>query len=170
MPALISAVMAGWRRSLSRQRRRVGPMLPAGMPSLALISVYGTGGSAVSRASSCWQPGGSCPDASRSAACGRVAQAVQVVHEGEPDGLGGVLGVGGLQSVPAADGPDQRGVPVHQLVPGLGTTPFPANVLAGMRRVVRCEAVSYREWSPQELLEFSLAADDPASISPAWRA
>ena len=25
-----------------------------------------------------------------------------------------------------------------------GTTPFPANVLAGMRRVVRCEAVSYR--------------------------
>ena len=27
-----------------------------------------------------------------------------------------------------------------------GTTPFPANVLAGMRRVVRCEAVSYLEW------------------------
>jgi DNA-binding CsgD family transcriptional regulator len=51
-----------------------------------------------------------------------------------------------------------------------GTTPFPANVLAGMRRVVRCEAVSYREWSPQELLESSLAADDPASILPAWRA
>jgi DNA-binding CsgD family transcriptional regulator len=49
-----------------------------------------------------------------------------------------------------------------------GTTPFPANVLAGMRRVVRCEAVSYREWSPQQLLEFSLAADDPASISPVW--
>jgi DNA-binding CsgD family transcriptional regulator len=51
-----------------------------------------------------------------------------------------------------------------------GTTPFPANVLAGMRRVVRCEAVSYREWSPQQLLESSLAADDPASISPVWRA
>ena len=51
-----------------------------------------------------------------------------------------------------------------------GTTPFPANVLAGMRRVVRCEAVSYREWSPQELLESSLAADDPASILPVWRA
>jgi len=49
-----------------------------------------------------------------------------------------------------------------------GTTPFPANVLAGMRRVVRCEAVSYREWSPQELLESSLAADDPASILPVW--
>ena len=51
-----------------------------------------------------------------------------------------------------------------------GTTPFPANVLAGMRRVVRCEAVSYREWSPQELLESSLAADDPESILPTWRA
>ena len=156
--------------SLSRQRRWVGPMLPTRMPSLALISADDTGGSAVSRASSCWQPGGSCPNASRSAACrsaasrscsaaracssvmvsaasayaalqvagrpqdaaafaaggggqpagqrGRIAQAVQVVHEGEPDGLGGVLGVGGLQPVPAADGPDQRGVPVHQLVPG----------------------------------------------------
>ncbi|MGH3214300.1 MAG: response regulator transcription factor [Streptosporangiaceae bacterium] len=51
-----------------------------------------------------------------------------------------------------------------------GTTPFPANVLAGMRRVVRCETVSYLEWSPQELLEFSLAADDPASILPVWDA
>jgi DNA-binding CsgD family transcriptional regulator len=51
-----------------------------------------------------------------------------------------------------------------------GTTPFPANVLAGLRRVVRCEAVSYMEWSPQDLLEFSLAADDPASILPIWDA
>jgi DNA-binding CsgD family transcriptional regulator len=51
-----------------------------------------------------------------------------------------------------------------------GTAPFPANVLAGLRRVVRCEAVSYREWSPQELLESSLAADDPASILPVWDA
>jgi hypothetical protein len=41
-----------------------------------------------------------------------------------------------------------------------GTTPFPAQVLAGVRRVVRCETVSYFEWSPQELLEFSLAAND----------
>jgi len=51
-----------------------------------------------------------------------------------------------------------------------GTTPFPADVLAGLRRVVRCETVSYWEWSPQDLLEFSLAADDPASILPVWRA
>jgi DNA-binding CsgD family transcriptional regulator len=51
-----------------------------------------------------------------------------------------------------------------------GTTPFPANVLASLRRVVRCEAVSYMEWGPNELLESSLAADDPASIVPVWRA
>src|SRR5215469_5299683 len=51
-----------------------------------------------------------------------------------------------------------------------GTTPFPADVLAGLRRVVRCETVSYWEWSPQQLLEFSLAADDPASILPVWAA
>jgi DNA-binding CsgD family transcriptional regulator len=50
------------------------------------------------------------------------------------------------------------------------TTPFPVDVLAGLRKVVRCEAVSYMEWSPQELLEFSLAADDPASILPVWDA
>jgi len=51
-----------------------------------------------------------------------------------------------------------------------GTTPFPASVLSRMRRVVRCETVSYHEWSPRELLEFSLAADDPASIRPVWAA
>ena len=51
-----------------------------------------------------------------------------------------------------------------------GTTPFPAHVLAGLRRVVQCEAVCYREWSAQELLERSLAADDPESISLVWRA
>jgi hypothetical protein len=35
---VIMAAMAGWRRSLSRQRLRYGPMLPTAMPSLALIS------------------------------------------------------------------------------------------------------------------------------------
>jgi DNA-binding CsgD family transcriptional regulator len=51
-----------------------------------------------------------------------------------------------------------------------GTTPFPVHVLAGLRRVARCETVSYREWSAQEELEFSLAADDPEPILPVWRA
>ena len=55
----VNAAIAGWRRSLSRQRPRFGPMLPTGMPSLALISAYGTGGSSRSRAISCWQQGGS---------------------------------------------------------------------------------------------------------------
>ena len=49
-----------------------------------------------------------------------------------------------------------------------GTTPFPAHVLDGMRRLVRCETVSYREWSPQELLELSLAADEPEAIMQVW--
>jgi DNA-binding CsgD family transcriptional regulator len=55
-----------------------------------------------------------------------------------------------------------------QAVADEGTAPFPADVLAGLRRVVRCETVSYWEWSPQNLLECSLAADDPASIWPVW--
>ena len=50
-----------------------------------------------------------------------------------------------------------------------GTTPFPADVLAGMRRVARCERVFYAEWSPQELLESSLAADEPESTLRVWR-
>jgi hypothetical protein len=49
-----------------------------------------------------------------------------------------------------------------------GTTPFPEHVLAGMRRVVRCEMVSSFEWSPQELLEFSLAADEPEETLRVW--
>ena len=36
--ALTRAAIAGWRRSLSRQRPRVGPMLPGGMPSRALTA------------------------------------------------------------------------------------------------------------------------------------
>ena len=51
-----------------------------------------------------------------------------------------------------------------------GTTPFPPDVLAGLRAVARCETVCYREWGPQELLEFSLAAEDPEPILPVWRA
>jgi Fe-S oxidoreductase len=64
----IRAAMAGWRRSRSRQRARVGPMLPVGRPSLSLISAYGTGGSAVSTAISRWQQGGRSETAVRRAA------------------------------------------------------------------------------------------------------
>jgi len=65
---LIRAAMAGSRRSLSRQRRRFGPMLPTGMFSLALIVAYGRGGPWMSRVISRWQHGGSRASASRSAA------------------------------------------------------------------------------------------------------
>lgn len=51
-----------------------------------------------------------------------------------------------------------------------GTMPFPVQVLAGLRRVVRCDAVSYREWSLQEQLDSSLAADEPEVIRRVWRA
>lgn len=49
-----------------------------------------------------------------------------------------------------------------------GTTPFPVRVLVGLRRVVRCEAVSYMEWSSQELLEQSLAAEEPDQVLQVW--
>jgi DNA-binding CsgD family transcriptional regulator len=55
-----------------------------------------------------------------------------------------------------------------EAVSNQGTTPFPAHVLAGLRRVVRCETVSYREWCPQELLELSLTADEPEAIMQVW--
>ena len=50
------------------------------------------------------------------------------------------------------------------------TTLFPAHVLDGMRRVVRCDAVSYREWSTHEQMESSLAADEPEAIKQVWTA
>ena len=51
-----------------------------------------------------------------------------------------------------------------------GTAPFPPHVLAGLRRVALCDAVAYREWSPREQLESSLAADEPEAIRRVWRA
>jgi DNA-binding CsgD family transcriptional regulator len=49
-----------------------------------------------------------------------------------------------------------------------GTAAFPVRVLAGLRRVIGCETVSYREWTPKEVLEISLAADDPEVVSRVW--
>ena len=66
-PALIRAAMAGWVRSMSRQRPRSGPMRPMGMPSSALILASGTGGSPRRSVSSRWQPGGRWARASRNA-------------------------------------------------------------------------------------------------------
>jgi DNA-binding CsgD family transcriptional regulator len=49
-----------------------------------------------------------------------------------------------------------------------GAAAFPASVLVGLRRVVACETVSYWEWTPQEVLESSLFADDPEVVSRVW--
>lgn len=68
---------------------------------------------------------------------------------------------------------DRRGALLDFLLEAVaaeGTSPFPADVLAGMRRVARCEAVSYMEWSPRELLEFSLTADEPETVMRVWAA
>jgi hypothetical protein len=50
---------------------------------------------------------------------GRITQGAQPVHQHQPDALSGILGVGVIETVPAADGPDQRGVPLHQGIPSL---------------------------------------------------
>jgi hypothetical protein len=48
----------------------------------------------------------------------RVAEAAEVVDQVQPHRLHDVLGVGASEPVPEADRPDQRGVPVDDLVPG----------------------------------------------------
>src|SRR5689334_9071318 len=62
-------------------------MLPTAMPSLALISAYGTGGSSISRAISCWSRGGRCVNASRSAACRSAASSPCSIVSAWPSGM-----------------------------------------------------------------------------------
>ena len=59
--------MAGWVRSMSRQRPLSGPTRPMGIPSSALILASGTGGSSIRSVSSRWQPVGRWARASRNA-------------------------------------------------------------------------------------------------------
>lgn len=147
-------------------------MLSTGMPSVTLISAYGTGGCAMSKASSCWQDGGQvaerraqrrvalghkqflfgCPDlpgrdvpgmqglpasvrsvrgapdtpaflliagGEPAGDRGRIADCRKLVHELLPDSLPDVGSVGAAQPASAADGPDERGVPVDECVPRL---------------------------------------------------
>jgi DNA-binding CsgD family transcriptional regulator len=51
-----------------------------------------------------------------------------------------------------------------------GTAPFPPHLLTGLRQVARCETVAYREWSPHEMLEDALAADEPQQTRRVWAA
>jgi hypothetical protein len=55
---------------------------------------------------------------------GRIAEAVQVVHQSHPDRLTDIFGVGSAQLVPAADRPDQRGMAFDECAPSLLVT-FP---------------------------------------------
>jgi hypothetical protein len=71
--------MAGWRRILSGQRLWVGPILSTGIASVALMTAYGTGGSAVSIATSRWHPVDRWVYASRSAAWRSAASKVRDV-------------------------------------------------------------------------------------------
>ena len=48
---------------------------------------------------------------------GRIADLAQLVHQQQPDVLADVGGLGGVQPVPAAERPDQRGIPLHQRGP-----------------------------------------------------
>ena len=49
----------------------------------------------------------------------RVAECFQVFHQLQPDVLADVVGISAANLVPAADGLNERGVPLDQLVPGL---------------------------------------------------
>lgn len=51
-----------------------------------------------------------------------------------------------------------------------GDESFPTPVLESMRRMIRCDAVSYREWGARGVLEFSIAADDPEAWVRVWSA
>src|SRR5208282_2520993 len=61
-------------------------------------------------------PGGGGEPARKS---GRIADSVQLVHQAQPDALADIVGIGAAEPVPAADRPDQRGVPLHERVPRL---------------------------------------------------
>ena len=65
-----------------------------------------------------------------------IAEGAQLVHELQPDALADILGIGVAQPVPAADGPDQRGVPLHQRVPRLPVAIPGAGHQVGDQRVI----------------------------------
>ena len=213
LSVLVNAAMAGWRRSLFRQRRRVGPMLPTAIPSLSLISAYGTGGSSISKRINCWPDSGRSCNASHSAAwrsaassscsavpaCsiregldvhyvparqgsprrasdaeafspghggqparkrGRIPDLVQVVHQLQPDALADVLGVGVAEPVPAADRPDQRGVPLDERVPRLLVA------VSGASHQVNDHRVIEQRISARSRRRAAAAAGEPAAPVP----
>lgn len=66
----------------------------------------------------------------------RAAEVAKLFHQAEPDALAGVLGLGGAQPVPAADGPHQRRVPLDNRVPRLLVTGCGAHHQVGDRLII----------------------------------
>ena len=76
----------------------------------------------------------------RRAAAHRIAQGRMLVRQPQPGALADVLGIGPAQLVSAADGPDQRGVPLDAFVPrlrGQNRTPRASLPAAGVAVVER---------------------------------
>jgi hypothetical protein len=67
---------------------------------------------------------------------GWIADLVQLVHQAHPDALADIVGVGTAEPVPAADRPDQRGVPLDERVPCLFVAAFGAGYEAGGYRII----------------------------------
>jgi len=50
---------------------------------------------------------------------GGHAQVPELLHQEQPHGLADVVDIGAVQLVAVADGPHQRGIAPHELVPGV---------------------------------------------------
>jgi hypothetical protein len=74
----------------------------------------------------------------------RIAEVVQLFHQVQPDALACVLGLGGAQPVPAADGPHQRRVPVDKCVPRLLVAGCGAQHQVGDRLIIAHRVPSFR--------------------------
>jgi hypothetical protein len=49
-----------------------------------------------------------------------------------------------------------------------GAAAFPPHVLDSFRRALSCDAASYREWTPDGISEYALAADQPSEWLAVW--
>ena len=121
------------------------------------------------------QPGGSLPDPETlpprrgdqpPRQRGRIAEVVEMVHQVEPNHLADVLGVGVAQPVLSADRPDQRGVPLDDLIPRLLVTASRAGYQFGDGRVITHGATvpSCRSPEAARILSRSLLHDSTLHV------
>jgi hypothetical protein len=109
--------LAQRRMALGRQQLLVGPAGPLVRKAVDVQRIPGRV-RYVARAqdAEAFPPGGGGEPAGQR---GRLADLVQLVHQAQPDALADVVGVGAAESVPAADRPNERGVPLDEGVPRL---------------------------------------------------